>query len=156
MSGLTTTQHSALGELNRRGSLRPSSRAWSKYDGRRTFARRTLQALVDAGFAEWRLAVRGTRNGPVTYDGFITPIESSGEDSVPSEDRFYAIGLPVCFTVKADGTITIDVDLAEADDIDEDDDAYGRYGREQVDADRARVSAAVATIQNVLSTTLKA
>lgn len=72
---LTTTQASALVELRERGSLRPSNRAFSPWDGRRMFARLTLQALVDAGYAEWRLSVRGTRNGPVTYEGFITPTE---------------------------------------------------------------------------------
>lgn len=73
---LTTTQASALVELERQGSLRPSSRAWSKFDGRRTFSRRTLQALVDGGHAEWRKSVRMTRHiGPVTFDGFITPKE---------------------------------------------------------------------------------
>ena len=76
MSALTTTQASALVELRRRGSLRPSGRAFGGPNGERTFARRTLQALVDAGFAEWRLAVRGTRSlGPITYNGFITPTE---------------------------------------------------------------------------------
>lgn len=71
---LTTTQHSALGDLRERGSLRPSSRAFSRWNGQRTYSRRTLQALVDAGFAEWRTSVRGTRRGPVTFDGFVTPV----------------------------------------------------------------------------------
>lgn len=75
---LTITQISALAELRRYGSLRPTNQAFSPWDGRRTFARRTLQALVDAGHAEWRLGVRGTRNGPVTYEAFVTPVASCG------------------------------------------------------------------------------
>lgn len=74
---LTTVQVSALAELRSRGTLRPSSRAFSPYDGRRLFARRTLQALVDAGYAQWRLSVRGTRQGPVTYNGFVEPVEKT-------------------------------------------------------------------------------
>jgi hypothetical protein len=73
MTMLTTTQYSALGELRRRNSLRPAGRAFDPKTGQRTYSRRTLQALVDQGYAEWRTSVRGTRNGPVTYDGFVTP-----------------------------------------------------------------------------------
>ena len=49
---LTTTQHSALAELRRAGTLRPGNKAFA--GGRRTFKTRTLQALVDAGLAQWR------------------------------------------------------------------------------------------------------
>lgn len=82
---LTTTQASALVELRTRKTLRPSGRAFSKWDGRRAFARRTLQALVDAGLAEWAPAVRGTRNGPEVYAGFIvepgaSPLNMRGDD----------------------------------------------------------------------------
>lgn len=156
---LTTTQASALVELQRRGSLRPSSRAWSKYDGSRTFARQTLQALVDNGHAEWRKAVRMTRHiGPVTYDGFITPLESSGEDSVPepAEERSYCIGLPVAVTLHTDGSITFDVDLSEVDDLDED--VSDRYPEDIVAGDASTVSAAAARIGNhhSFTVTLKA
>lgn len=82
---LTTTQHSALVELQRYGSLRPSSRSFSKYDGRRTFQRRTLQGLVDAGYAEWRTSVRGTRRGPVTYEGFVTPTAQTEAQTLTQE-----------------------------------------------------------------------
>jgi hypothetical protein len=51
MTTLTTTQYSALAELRSRGSLRPGTRAFE--GGRRTFAHRTLQALVTAGYATW-------------------------------------------------------------------------------------------------------
>lgn len=50
---LTVTQHSALGELNRWGGLAPSRTAWDPITGRRAYSSRTLQALVDAGHAEW-------------------------------------------------------------------------------------------------------
>lgn len=73
---LTTTQASALVELRRFGHLRPSNRAFSRWDGRRMFQRRTLQALVDAGYAEWRRSVRSTRSGAVSYDGFVTPAKN--------------------------------------------------------------------------------
>ena len=73
MTNLTTTQYSALGELRRRGNLRPAGRSFDPTTGQRTYSRRTLDALVDQGYAEWRTSVRGTRNGPVTYDGFVTP-----------------------------------------------------------------------------------
>lgn len=50
---LTTVQHSALAELRRHGSLYPEKRAFDPHTGRRLFAKRTLQALVDAGLATW-------------------------------------------------------------------------------------------------------
>lgn len=50
--GLTTTQYSALGELQRYGSLTPSRRAFT--NGRRTFSKRTLEALEQQGYGTWR------------------------------------------------------------------------------------------------------
>lgn len=49
---LTVTQSSALAELRKRGVLRPSARAWGE-DGHRAFSRKTLQALIDEGHADW-------------------------------------------------------------------------------------------------------
>lgn len=69
--------------------------------------------------------------------------------------RSYAIGIPVAVTVMADGTVRFDFDLAEVSDIDEDDDAYGRYGDEQVAADALIVSEAAARIQNHLQHTVR-
>lgn len=62
---LTTTQSSALAELRYQGTLRVSPTAFDD-GGRRTFSRRTLQALVDAGYGYWyepayRQAVRADR-----------------------------------------------------------------------------------------------
>lgn len=52
MSNLTTTQSSALATLRERGSLVAFRTAWDSR-GIRQFSRRTLQALVDAGYATW-------------------------------------------------------------------------------------------------------
>lgn len=53
---LTTTQHSALGDLRRFGHLYPPFGNQPVDRGTAFgFGAKTLQALVDAGFAEWRL-----------------------------------------------------------------------------------------------------
>lgn len=69
--------------------------------------------------------------------------------------RFYAVGLPVGVTIYADGTVHFEVDLSEVSDIDEDDDAYERYGDEQVAADALTVSAAADRLRNTISTTVR-
>lgn len=140
LASLTVTQFSAYAELHRRERLWPSDRRAFDRTGRQ-FARRTLQALVDIGVARWE-----SSPGVLSH---VVPTEPGPEEHQLSAQRFYAIGLPVCFTIDdATGVITIDVDLSEADDIDEDQDACNRYERDQIDADRARLSNAVAVIGN--------
>lgn len=144
LAHLTTTQHSAYGDLIARGSLRPSSRAFSRWDGRRTYSRRTLQALVDAGVAEWRKAVRNTRAvGPVTYDGFITPIVTPApEDQLAP--RGYTIGVPLVVTVHPGGHVDFEVDLSEVP-LDESD---PDHTDEQVEADQRVVDALLAAMRH--------
>lgn len=143
LAHLTTTQHSAYGDLIARGSLRPSSRAFSRWDGRRTYSRRTLQALVDTGVAEWRKAVRMTRAvGPVTYDGFITPIVTPEPEEAPTS-RGYAIGVPLVVTVHGDGRVEFEVDLTEVP-LDE---TEPEYTDEQVEADQSVLDAVLARMK---------
>lgn len=68
----------------------------------------------------------------------------SGVDQTP---RTYVVGLPVAVTIHPDGKVEIDVDLSEIGDIDEDDEAYERYGA-QVMIDSLTVSTAADTIGN--------
>lgn len=88
MSTLTTTQHSALGDLQARGHLAPSRTAWAA-DGRRAYSSRTLQALVDAGHAHWDYvttdtapgrarAVRAVRPGAACSECRESPAKSYG------------------------------------------------------------------------------
>lgn len=144
LSHLTTTQHSAYGDLIARGSLRPSSRAFSRWDGRRTYSRRTLQALVDSGVAEWRKAVRMTRHiGPVTYDGFITPIITPAPEDTQLS-RGYTIGVPLIVTVHRDGRVEFEVDLSEVP-LDE---TEPEYTDEQVAADQSTLDDALAALRH--------
>jgi hypothetical protein len=58
---LTTTQHSAYGDLLRFGRLYPPGpRQLVQRGTSQGFSKRTLQALVDKGFAEWAPRVDGT------------------------------------------------------------------------------------------------
>lgn len=58
---LTTTQHSALGDLRRFGRLYPPGPRQRVERGTvQGFSRRTLQSLVDAGHAEWAPRRDGT------------------------------------------------------------------------------------------------
>lgn len=57
---LTTTQHSALGDLHRFGRLYPPGpRQLVERGTSKGFSSRTLQALVDAGYARWDTPVDG-------------------------------------------------------------------------------------------------
>lgn len=69
-------------------------------------------------------------------------------------ERTYCVGLPVVVTVHTDGSTTFEVDLAEVNDIDEDECAYERYGEDTVYGDASTVSAAASKIGNTFSTTV--
>jgi len=59
--GLTTVQYSALGDLRRFGRLYPPGPRQHVQRGTdQGFSRRTLQALVDAGHAQWAPPRDGT------------------------------------------------------------------------------------------------
>jgi adenine/guanine phosphoribosyltransferase-like PRPP-binding protein len=83
MSTLTTTQASALVELNRRGALVPSASAFT--GPYRQFRRVTLNALVDAGHARWEI-VRNVPYAPAVASG-IVPIDAPEAES-PSVTPF--------------------------------------------------------------------
>lgn len=65
---LTTTQASARVELLRRGALVASRHAFGPAG--RTFSSRTLDALVDAGFARYEV-VRGVLGAPAVAVGIV-------------------------------------------------------------------------------------
>lgn len=68
--------------------------------------------------------------------------------------RHYSVGLPVSVTVHHDGRVEITVDLAEIDDIDEDDGAYERYSNLQIIQDTTTVSEAAGRIGNACTTVI--
>jgi hypothetical protein len=80
MTTLTTTQHSALGELRRRGVLIPSHRAFAD-DNTRTFSQRTLDALVREGYARYEL-VFGAPNAAAVSFGIVP---ADGPNPYPAE-----------------------------------------------------------------------
>lgn len=66
--------------------------------------------------------------------------------------RSYVIGLPVVITVNDDGTLTAEVDLSEAADIHEDEDAYEKYGEAQLDEDIAFVQTRIESLDSPFRT----
>lgn len=64
-------------------------------------------------------------------------------------ERSYVIGLPVVITIDDAGKVTAEVDLSEATDIFEDEEAAEKYGDEQVTADRIHIDN---TLTNLSST----
>lgn len=78
-----------------------------------------------------------------------------GREHEPEVGRSYSIGLPVMFTVQDDGTVTVDVDLAEVCDLDEDEQACKRYPGLQVTRDILTVSEAAGRVGNTHTFTLQ-
>lgn len=76
---LTTCQHSALGELHRFGRLYPPGpRQLVDRGTPQGFSARTLQALVDKGYAVWAPRVDGTWVSVVPVDECTGRCEPDG------------------------------------------------------------------------------
>lgn len=77
---LTTTQHSAYGDLIRFGELvAPWGNGRVDRGTKYGFGAKTLQALVDAGFAEWLIDPRGVQQSPRTI---VRPGESLRRNTI--------------------------------------------------------------------------
>lgn len=75
-------------------------------------------------------------------------VELRQENSAP---RYYTIGLPVSITVHPSGAVSFEVDLSEADDLFDDDDACDPDNDDEiavVEADALIVSAAADRVKN--------
>lgn len=78
-SDLTPTQKGALADLRRKGELFARSAAWHGTN-QRTYNRRTLQALVEAGAAQWtHITLDGRRFDAVTTARTATSTSSQEE-----------------------------------------------------------------------------
>lgn len=67
-------------------------------------------------------------------------------------ERSYVIGLPVVITIDDDGKVTAEVDLSEATDIHEDEEAAENYGDEQVTADRIHIDNTLTNLSSMFRT----
>lgn len=80
---LTTTQHSALGDLHRFGRLYPPGpRQYVERGTPQGFSSRTLQALVDLGYARWDDRLDGTWPSIVPV---VSEIEHTGKHEMDAD-----------------------------------------------------------------------